>query len=252
MTSRPAVFGAAFALTLTLLLAWRLSGSRKIHAGAHSVDSRLRQFGTAARARLQPFFERAGVPYPGTALVFVALKDVRRLELYAAHGASPFCFIREYPILGASGGPGPKLREGDHQVPEGIYALEALNPNSRFHVSLRVNYPNAQDLLRAAAEGRDRPGSDIMIHGGADSVGCLAMGDSVAEELFTLAAAAGLDQIRLLSCPSDFRTHADFAPPLGAPAWVGAMYRDLGDALRALGERPGAPNGGTPAHLPAP
>jgi murein L,D-transpeptidase YafK len=47
--------------------------------------------------------------------------------------------VRAYPIQAASGVPGPKLKEGDRQVPEGIYRLVLLNPNSRYHVSLRLD-----------------------------------------------------------------------------------------------------------------
>ena len=56
------------------------------------------------------------------------------------------------PVLGASGGLGPKLREGDRQVPEGVYSIVYLNPNSVAHLSLALGYPNAFD--RAHADGR--------------------------------------------------------------------------------------------------
>ena len=70
----------------------------------------------------------------------------------------------EYPILAASGVLGPKLREGDKQVPEGIYGAEALNPNSKFHLSIRLNYPNTFDRRMAQSDGRTQLGGDIMIH----------------------------------------------------------------------------------------
>src|SRR5690606_4961 len=97
-------------------------------------------------------------------------------------------FVRALPVLAASGRVGPKLQYGDYQVPEGFYRIEALNPNSRFHLALRVNYPNAFDRAEAAREGRTHLGGDIMIHGSNASVGCLAMGDVVSEDLFVLAA----------------------------------------------------------------
>ncbi len=69
---------------------------------------------------------------------------------------------------------------------EGFYRFELLNPNSRFHLSLRVNYPNAEDVARGAAAGVSPQdlGSDIMVHGGAMSIGCLAVGDPGVEEIF--------------------------------------------------------------------
>jgi murein L,D-transpeptidase YafK len=71
----------------------------------------------------------------------------------------------------ASGKAGPKLREGDGQVPEGIYRIDGLNPNSSYHLSLKLNYPNDFDLEQARTEGRTELGGDIFIHGKAVSIG---------------------------------------------------------------------------------
>jgi murein L,D-transpeptidase YafK len=68
----------------------------------------------------------------------------------------------------ASGGLGPKLGAGDRQGPERIYAIESLNPNSLFHLSMRLNYPNEFDQMRAKQDGRSDLGGDIMIHGSTD------------------------------------------------------------------------------------
>ncbi|NJN46820.1 MAG: L,D-transpeptidase family protein [Candidatus Competibacteraceae bacterium] len=93
--------------------------------------------------------------------------------------------IKHYPVLAASGTLGPKLCEGDRQVPEGIYRIKSLNPNSAYHLSLELDYPNAFDLRQAERDGRNNPGSAICIHGKAVSVGCLAMGDTAIEELYS-------------------------------------------------------------------
>jgi hypothetical protein len=85
-----------------------------------TVGERLDQFGNAARARLKPHFERAHVDYPPKQLTLVGLKEERVLQLYAVDATGTNRFIRSYPILAASGGLGPKVREGDRQVPEGI------------------------------------------------------------------------------------------------------------------------------------
>lgn len=135
-----------------------------------------------------------------------------------------------YPLLGASGGPGPKLREGDRQVPEGFYTIESLNPNSLFHLAIRVSYPSQEDREHAAAEGRERLGGDIMIHGKTASVGCLAMGDPAIEELFVLADRVGLANVEIVLAPG---LHP--APPAGAPAWVSDLYGRLSARLDALG-----------------
>jgi murein L,D-transpeptidase YafK len=117
----------------------------------------------------------------GASFTLIGLKAEKRLELWAPDAAGRPRLIKTYPILAASGGAGPKLREGDRQVPEGLYAIESLNPNSRFHLSLRIDYPNAADRRRAQAEARTGLGGDIMIHGSNVSIGCLAMGDPAAE-----------------------------------------------------------------------
>jgi murein L,D-transpeptidase YafK len=143
-----------------------------------------------ARARLALHFECAGASYPPAQFTLAAFKTERRLDLLAADSVGVPRFVRSYPILGASGGVGPKLREGDEQVPEGVYGIESLNPDSRFQVSLRLEYPNAWDRALAAEERRRHLGGDIMILGGFASIGCLAMGEAAAEELFVPAAAA--------------------------------------------------------------
>jgi hypothetical protein len=200
----------------------------------HTVASRVAQFGDAVRARLLPAFERAGITYPPAAITLVAIKDQKSLELYATQAGGRPVAVCSYPVLGASGGPGPKLREGDLQVPEGVYAVENLNPNSRFHLALRVNYPNPQDRRRAREENRGNLGSDIMIHGGAASIGCLAMGDRAAEDLFVLAALAGIGNVTLIFTPTDFRKNPSFEIPPGAPAWTGALYEEIKRELKPL------------------
>jgi murein L,D-transpeptidase YafK len=198
-----------------------------------TVGSRVAEHGPAARSRLAPAFTRAGVAYPPRAVTLVGLKREARLEVYAGSRRGAEAFVTSFPILAASGGPGPKLREGDLQVPEGVYGIESLNPNSRYHLALRVNYPNAMDRRRGAADGRRRLGGDIMIHGNAVSIGCLAMGDAVAEELFVLAADTGLPGVRVVLAPHDLRREAAPAGP-GLPAWASSLYADIGSALAAL------------------
>jgi murein L,D-transpeptidase YafK len=141
--------------------------------------------------------------------------------------------VRSYPIRAASGVLGPKLRQGDRQVPEGLYRIELLNPNSRFHVSLRVNYPNQFDRRMAVSEGRARLGGDIMIHGNRVSIGCLAMGDAAAEDLFVLAADTGLQRIDVILAPVDLRYRPRPATP-DLPGWISTLYADIRAALAAL------------------
>ncbi|MEO5721014.1 MAG: L,D-transpeptidase family protein [Chthoniobacterales bacterium] len=195
-----------------------------------TIHDRLEEFATPVRKRLVPYFVQAGVHYPPSRMAFVAIKETRKLELWAANEYEDLRFIREYDVLAASGHLGPKLREGDRQVPEGVYRIVLLNPNSLYHLSLRVSYPNDFDLQHAAEEGRTEPGTDIMIHGGARSSGCLAAGDEGAEDLFVVAALTETREIPLIISPVDFRVH-EFAPPPGSPVWTEELYADIRAAL---------------------
>jgi hypothetical protein len=185
---------------------------------------------TAPRHR--PALERAarhhGIAYPPPSLTLVGYKRERVLEVWA-QGASGWKLYRTYPVLAASGGPGPKLREGDRQVPEGVYRLTHLNPASSYHLSIRVDYPNDFDRARGVADGRSDLGGDIYIHGKAVSLGCLAIGDDSIEELFTLIADTGLANARVILVPA--RTPS--VPP-GAPPWTADLYRSIAREMASL------------------
>ena len=203
-----------------------------------TVEDRISQFGEIVRARLEPQFRAAGVPYPPRQLTLIGLKQERVLEVHAAGEDGAFRFICSYPILAASGRPGPKLRVGDRQVPEGIYRVPELNPNSLFHLSIRLNYPNEFDLARAAEEGRTEPGTDIMIHGNEASRGCLAMGDPAAEDLFVLAALTGIENIRVILAPWDFRTGATATLPPNVPKWTADLHGQIARELERFRKVP--------------
>ncbi|MEO7167819.1 MAG: L,D-transpeptidase family protein [Spartobacteria bacterium] len=216
-------------VTAAILWSWERKSAPTVSeqpAMLKTIQDRLVEFGETVRARLTPHFDRAGVHFPPSRLAFVAIKDARRLELWAANEGEDLRFIREYEVLAASGQLGPKLREGDRQVPEGVYQIVLLNPNSRYHLSLRVSYPNEFDLAQAAREGRTEPGTDIMIHGGARSRGCLAVGDEGAEDLFVVAALTETREIPLVISPVDFRTR-EFVAPAEAPGWTEELYREI-------------------------
>ncbi|MEM6315709.1 MAG: L,D-transpeptidase family protein [Planctomycetota bacterium] len=182
--------------------------------GKHTIEQRLAEFGPDARTQWQ----RELASYPPRAVTFYVVKDTRELHVMV-DGST----VRTIPITAASGTAGPKLRRGDKQVPEGIYGIESLNPNSRFHLALRVDYPNAADVEQAKRDGRTDLGGDIMIHGGASSIGCIAVGDAAATDLFVLAADVGLENITLLIVPTDVR---DTLPQDDRP-WVVQRYADV-------------------------
>ena len=198
---------AAFAIWEAMQRFW----PQRKPIGGYTVEDRVAQYGKAADAYWRPLFHRAGATYPPRRLLLVAFKEEKKLEVYAGDILGNMHHITTFPILAASGGAGLKIREGDRQVPEGFYRIESLNPNSRFHLSLRINYPNLEDLNAAKAEGRDLSnlGGDIMIHGSNVSIGCLAMGDEAAERLFILAAKVPLDEVQVVIVPRDLRQIAD-------------------------------------------
>ena len=203
----------------------------RMAAAPSTVDERVTQFGSAVKERLQPFFAAAGVPYPPRSLAFIGLKQERALQVYAAGLDGKYHFIREYPVLAASGKAGPKLCRGDCQVPEGLYKIDLLNPNSKFHLSLRVDYPNAFDRAHGKLDGRADLGGDIMIHGNAVSIGCLAMGDQAAEDLFVLAALTGIKHIDVILAPMDFRKQPVPASAPEDPEWLAPLYREIKKGL---------------------
>lgn len=134
---------------------------------------------------LREMCHRAGLEYPPRAIFFRVFKKERVLEVWAGPKVgSALTLLKSYPIAAMSGGPGPKRREGDRQVPEGCYVIDRFNPQSSYHLSLRVSYPNASDKVFS---DKGSPGGDIYIHGNQVSIGCLAMTDDKIEEIYVLA-----------------------------------------------------------------
>lgn len=215
-----------------------LPSQHKAIAGKYSLEERLALIAPGARHRLEAKFAAAKVAYPPHEVIFLAIKDDRLLELFARSESGQWQFVHRYSVLAASGGSGPKLKHGDKQVPEGIYGIEYLNPNSRYHVSLKVDYPNAFDREMASRDGRTNLGGDIMIHGKNASVGCLAVGDTASEEVFVLAADVGLPKVKVVIAPTDFRAHGVPAPDSDKPGWVPKLYTEVASTMSELKSPP--------------
>lgn len=206
--------------------------------GRKTISERVVEFGGAVRNRLAARFREVGVAYPPKRITLVGLKQERALEVWVSDESGEFRLLETFPILGASGTLGPKLAEGDGQVPEGLYTIESLNPNSLFHLALRVNYPNSFDKTKGKLDSRAHLGSDIMIHGGAQSIGCLAMGDQAAEDLFVLAAETGIEHIAVILSPVDFRVRG-LPPRLPLmPSWTPELYAEIQNELHKLKRQP--------------
>ncbi len=96
----------------------------------------------------------------------IVYKAARKMELLNDNSS----VVRAYRIALGANPQGHKTEEGDEKTPEGTYEISGRNPNSNFHLSLRISYPNAQDIAQAAKRGVS-PGGDIMIHGLPNEVG---------------------------------------------------------------------------------
>jgi murein L,D-transpeptidase YafK len=121
----------------------------------------------------------------GAPILIRIFKREFELELWMARDGRYHKFAT-YPICVWSGTLGPKLATGDKQAPEGFYTVAAaqLNPNSRWHRSFNLGFPNAFD------SSRGRTGSALMVHGGCSSVGCFAMTNPVIDEIWKLTTSA--------------------------------------------------------------
>ena len=201
--------------------------------GEWTVSDILQTYGTHVRGKLDHYFTKAKVSYPPREVTLIALKQEKKLELWAKDRGD-FRFIRDYFILGASGEAGPKLRQGDRQVPEGIYRITELNPNSHYHLSMKINYPNEFDLFHAEEEGRTDLGSDIFIHGKFASIGCLAMGDEAIKELFVLTALVAPQNVKVVIAPHDPRTYPLLADSEKFPEWTSQLYSIISHEIGTL------------------
>jgi murein L,D-transpeptidase YafK len=115
-------------------------------------------------------------------------KKEQKLEVWAKNkGDEVYSMLKTYDFCANSGVLGPKRRSGDRQIPEGFYVIDSFNPQSQYHLSFRVNYPNKSDLVFA---DKLNPGDNIFIHGHCVTIGCIPVGDENIKELYLLAAKA--------------------------------------------------------------
>lgn len=117
----------------------------------------------------------------GTETFIQIFKSEEVLEVWQkVPGDDRFELVKSHPICRYSGELGPKLKEGDRQAPEGFYSVgaSALNPNSSYHLSFNLGFPNAYDRAHG------RTGSYLMVHGACVSIGCYAMTDGGIEDIY--------------------------------------------------------------------
>ncbi len=183
-------------------------------------------------ARLRPFLTASGYEFFPDKIAFVVLKEEQIFELWGKQRDN-WKLIKKYPFTAYSGQLGPKLMQGDKQIPEGVYKISFLNPNSSYHLSLKINYPNDFDKTKAALEQRSNLGGDIFIHGKAVTIGCIPLGDKGIEEIFLIASKTIDNGIKVIISPLDFRT-IDRLPKIDKISWEAELYASIQKELQAF------------------
>ncbi len=155
---------------------------RKTRMGLHQIFYRWNKPlpSTPKLQRLKARLSEKGLKL-GAPIFMRIFKEEAKLEIWIKNGAR-FKRFATYPICYFSGRLGPKQKQGDRQAPEGFYTVSKgqLNPNSRWHRSFNLGYPNLFD------RGHKRTGDYLMVHGGCSSIGCYAMTNKVIDEIWTI------------------------------------------------------------------
>ena len=127
--------------------------------------------------------------YNGPAVTSVQVHKGER-KMYLLHHER---VLKSYDIALGFSPVGHKQFEGDGRTPEGTYIIDRRNPNSEFHLSIGISYPNQADRAYAEAFG-NKPGGDIFIHGGPKrkvsrrdwTAGCIAVTDKEMERIYAM------------------------------------------------------------------
>ncbi len=135
-----------------------------------------------------------------TKIALVVYKKERQMELWLREPT--YKKLKTYKMFGFSGKAGPKNKQGDFQIPEGLYRASILNPNSSYYLSVGINYPNKNDRKRGKADNITDMGGDIFIHGRDKTIGCVPIGDHWIEEIFYIVGTVGLTNTQVLIAPS--------------------------------------------------
>lgn len=107
-----------------------------------------------------------GDPLPKADRILVE-KSARTLSLFKESKV-----LKTFSVALGTNPVGHKEKEGDGKTPEGFYRINGRNSQSKYHLSLRISYPNAADIAAAKKQGVS-PGGEIMIHGLPNGMGAL-------------------------------------------------------------------------------
>ena len=216
-------------LCLCIMMMCFVSGC--VSTSARRADRlRYARFAAMSARQLKHPFLKAQLSYPPKDIALLIFKQSKTLELYG-RDQHDWRYVMTFPIQAMSGGPGPKLHVGDHQVPEGMYDVVMMNPHSHFTLSMKLNYPNAFDRLVATTPAT--LGNNIFIHGKARSIGCIAIGDRAIEILYPLVRRVGLHHVRVIIAPNDLRRQPAL-PAVVNPKWLPILYQRIHHELASF------------------
>ncbi len=133
---------------------------------------------------LKKQFAAKQIEWPAKYVYIRSFKYDSEMEVWVkSNYTDEFKLFKTYKVCALAGTLGPKRIEGDYQVPEGFYYINEFKPNSTYHLSLGLNYPNAADKILADSI---QPGGDIYIHGSCVTQGCIPITNPQIEELYIL------------------------------------------------------------------
>ncbi|MGI3900677.1 MAG: L,D-transpeptidase family protein [Janthinobacterium lividum] len=196
--------GRAFQVLLRVAMA---AAGALILAGCEEdlgVTSNARAFAPIPTATLASFTAKGTTQ--NAPVLIRAFKKEAELEIWKQQADGRYVYVKTFPMCRWSGQLGPKVREGDRQVPEGFYTVTpgSMNPNSAYYLSFNVGYPNAYDRAWG------HTGGSIMVHGICSSAGCFSMTDTQIEEIYAImreSFAGGQHAVQMQSFP--FRMTAE-------------------------------------------
>jgi murein L,D-transpeptidase YafK len=179
-------------LNLFLLFAF-IFGSAFMPARINFEEIQKRNFKVAdAFVRKEQYIKtrcsEIGVPPDDFGNILIRVFKVEAvMEIWVQKPDGKYVKYKDFNVYAMSGKLGPKVEQGDMQVPEGYYYVNDFNPNSNYYLSLGIDYPNQADRLLYPAAHK---GGLIYIHGFNVSAGCMAMSNYYVEDIYICAVKA--------------------------------------------------------------
>lgn len=173
---------------LTFLCLIMMIQSQSTFRDAQRQHARVDAAYNEKEATVREYFSSRKIGMDNFSLFIRAFKKEMTLEVWVKpKNEKTYVLLHTYDFCSTSGTLGPKRKEGDKQIPEGVYHINHFNPESNFHLSLGINYPNELDKILS---DKKRPGGLIYIHGNCVTVGCIPITDGKIKELYILAVEA--------------------------------------------------------------